>query len=154
ESRAAEALRQRDETAKQLRLLQLKVAGRRRGPQYQSIELTSMLEEPTPESPVRRAKRFRFPMTIDARIDKDTGQLCDLSVGGAQVLCEKQPEINRLVTLAFESGQCAVSCEGRIVWAWLEPHSQGRTLRYRAGMSFTKFDEAAVETFIHKESSK
>jgi PilZ domain len=140
--------------SKRLRLLQLKVAGKKKGPQYQSIELTSMLEEPSPEQAVRRAKRYRFPKTVEARIDKDAGELCDLSVGGAQVLSPKQPEVNKLVTLSFESGQSTVSCEARIVWAWLEPHSQGRKLRYRAGMSFTKLDETAIETFINKEASK
>src|SRR5262249_61680206 len=98
ESRAAEALRQRDETAKQLRLLQLKVAGKKKGAQYQSIELTSMLEEPTSEQAVRRAKRYRFPKTIEAHIHKNTGELCDLSGGGAAAPCPKEPEVDHTST--------------------------------------------------------
>jgi len=156
ESRADEAMRQRDEIAKALRLLQLKVAGKKRGAQYKDVELTSLLEGPTQPSDqaVRRAKRHRLSTTIKVDIDGDAGELFDLSVGGAQVLCPKQPEVNRLVKLSLTSDGNPVSCEGRIVWAWLEPHSHGRKLRYRAGISFTKVDEAAIDAFISTQSSK
>jgi hypothetical protein len=156
ESRADEAMRQRDEIAKALRLLQLKVAGKKKGPQYKDVELTSLLEAPTlpSEQAVRRATRHRLSSAIDVHIDGDAGELFDLSVGGAQVLCPKQPDVNRLVTLSMKADRNTVSCEGRIVWAWLEPHSHGRKLRYRAGISFTKVDEAAIESFISKQSSK
>jgi hypothetical protein len=149
-------MRQRDEIAKALRLLQVKVAGKKRGAQYKDVELTSLLEGPTQPSDqaVRRAKRHRLSTTIKVDIDGDAGELFDLSVGGAQVLCPKQPEVNRLVKLSLTSDANPVSCEGRIVWAWLEPHSHGRKLRYRAGISFTKVDEAAIDTFISTQSSK
>src|SRR6185295_10721727 len=85
ESRASEAMRQRDEAAKALRMLQLKVAGKKKGAQYKDVELTSMLEttaEPPSEQAVRRATRHRFAQTIDAKIDGDAGEVFDLSVGG------------------------------------------------------------------------
>jgi hypothetical protein len=150
EARAEEALRQRDETAKAMRMLQLKVVGRKAGAKYRDVELTAQLDASSPpsEQAVRRAKRYTFPTEIEIRLDDDVGQLFDLSVGGAQVLCSKQPEVNHLVNLSLLSDEAHVSCEGRIVWAWLEPHSQGRKLRYRAGLFFTKVDEAAVEDFI------
>jgi hypothetical protein len=157
ESRAAEAMRQRDEAAKALRMLQLKVAGKKKGAQYKDVELTAMLDStapPSDQAAVRRAVRYRFPKTVEVRIDSDVGELADLSVGGVQLLCPKQPEVNHLVTVTIGSGKSGIPCEGRIVWAWLEPHSQGRKLRYRAGISFTKMNEAAIEAFIAKESSK
>jgi hypothetical protein len=157
ESRAAEAMRQRDEAAKALRVLQVKVAGKKKGAQFKDVELTAMLETPaalSPEQAVRRATRHRFPNAVDARVDGEAGEVFDLSVGGVQVMCSKQPDVNKLVTITLGSGRSAVPCEGRIVWAWLEPHSQGKKLRYRAGIVFTKMNESALEAFIAKESSK
>ena len=63
-------------------------------------------------------------------------------------------EVNRLVNLSLLSDEAHVSCEGRIVWAWLEPHSKGKKLRYRAGIFFTKVDEAAIEDFIGRHAAK
>jgi len=34
-----------------------------------------------------------------------------------------------------------------VVWAQLEPPAAGRALAYRAGVQFTKADEAAIERF-------
>ena len=54
-----------------------------------------------------------------AIIDGESGRLSDLSAGGAQVLCAKQPDVSRLVNLSLLSDDAHVTCEGRIVWAWV-----------------------------------
>jgi hypothetical protein len=62
--------------------------------------------------------------------------------------------VNRLVHLSILADEAHVSCEGRVVWAWLEPHSQGRPLRYRAGIAFTKVDDAAIDDFIGRHAAR
>jgi hypothetical protein len=79
--------------------------------------------------------------------------LVDLSVGGAQVLCAKEQEVSRAVTMLLASGEVPVSCRGKVVWAYLEPHSKGRALRYRAGIVFTKVDGTAIEALIARHSA-
>jgi hypothetical protein len=40
-----------------------------------------------------------------------------------------------------------------VVWTRADPQSQGKALRYRAGIQFTDSDPAAVEAFIIRYSS-
>jgi len=134
-----------------VRALELQLFGRERDPQERDIELSSLLDAPgaPTEKAMRRATRHRFGKTIKVQLDGNAGELVDLSIGGAQVLCAKQPDVNANVTLAV-SADTPLSCQGRIVWAMLEPHSKGKPLRYRTGMLFTGADEAAIEAFIAK----
>jgi hypothetical protein len=141
---------QLEAAADRIRALELQLFGRVRGPQDRDVELHSLLDAPSPqgEQPVRRATRYSFSTTIEVHIDGDAGVLVDLSVGGAQVLCTKEPQLNRVATVALESDEIPVSCEGKIMWTRPEPPLEGRPLTYRAGISFTTADEAAVEAFI------
>ena len=91
---------------------------------------------------------------MKVHIDDAAGELIDLSVGGAQVLCPGKPELNHVAAVSLLSDDATFSCQGRIVWAWLEPRSQRRTLRYRAGIMFTEVDEAGVEAYIARYAAK
>jgi len=135
-----------------VRALELQLFERDRELQDRDVELSSLLDAPTPpsEKATRRATRYRLAKTTKVQLDGVAGELVDLSIGGAQLLCPKQPEVNSVVTLSLPSDGPPLPCQGRIVWAWLEPHSKGRPLRYRAGLLFTGVDEAAIEAYIAK----
>jgi hypothetical protein len=141
--------------AERIRALELQIFERDREAQDRDVELTTLLDAPAPRAakPLRSAARHRFATTMAITIDATPGELIDLSVGGAQVLCARKPEVNNIVALVLSSDKPAVTCRGRIVWAWLEPHSQRRALRYRAGLLFTQSDEAAIEDFIARHGA-
>jgi hypothetical protein len=69
------------------------------------------------------------------------------------VLCPKKPEVNHVVALTLITEKSTVSCRGTVVWAWLEPHSQRKALRYRAGIAFTQVNEAAIADFISRHAA-
>jgi len=69
------------------------------------------------------------------------------------VLSAPKPEVNRVAKITLTSDKTTITCKGKIVWAWLEPHSQRRALRYRAGVLFTEVDEAAIEAFIARHAA-
>jgi hypothetical protein len=167
EARAEQAIRERDalvaerETERQaavaaqaaaderIRALELQLFERDRGPRDQDIELAPLLEAPpTSEDAVRRAERYRFKAGVEVQINGDVGELVDLSVGGAQLFCPKALKVNAVATLSLPGDDGPITCSGRVVWIWLEPRSQGRRRRYRAGMLFLSADEAAVSAFI------
>jgi hypothetical protein len=138
-----------------VRALELQLFERDRDLQDRDVELSSLLDAPTPptEKATRRATRHRLAKATKVQVDGAAGELVDLSIGGAQLLCSKQPDVNSVVTLSLQSDATPLSCQGRIVWAWLEPHSKGRPLRYRAGILFTAVDEAAIEAYIAKHAA-
>ena len=119
------------------------------------MELGPLLEGQShpSEQAARRATRYRFPAAFDVQIDGDSGVLVDLSIGGAQVISSRELEVNHVVTLMLTSDETPTSCEGRIVWSWLEPHVKDRPSSYRAGIAFTRADEAAIEVFIIRSST-
>jgi hypothetical protein len=51
------------------------------------------------------------------------------------------------VKVTLPSEKKSIVCTGIVVWTRLEPSAPGRSLRYRAGMRFTKADELAIEAF-------
>jgi PilZ domain len=108
---------------------------------------------PGAKSPTRGASRYRFASTIDVEVDGEAGMLVDLSVMGAQVRSANALHEGRVVGLVLLSDEIPVSCSGRVVWTRLEPKSQGRSMRYLAGLSFTQVDVAAVEAFIIRYSA-
>ena len=108
---------------------------------------------PGAKSPTRGASRYRFASTIDVEVDGEAGILVDLSVMGAQVRSANALHEGRVVVLVLLSDEIPVSCSGRVVWTRLEPKSQGRPMRYLAGLSFTQVDVAAVEAFIIRYSA-
>jgi hypothetical protein len=141
--------------AEQIRALELQLFGRDRGSPERDVELQALLDSPARRSDhaMRRARRHRFPSSTEVQIDGDAGVLVDLSVGGAQVFCGVEPEVNRVVSLSLPAADTPVTRQGRIVWAWLEPHSKGRPLRYRAGIAFIAPDDGAVQAFIARHAA-
>jgi PilZ domain len=137
-----------------IRTLELQLFERDKELQDRDVELSSLLDAPTPpnEKATRRATRHRFAKTTKIQLDGANSELVDLSIGGAQLLCSKQPEVNSSVTLTLTAEGGPLECAGRVVWAMLEPHSKGKPLRYRAGLLFTSADEAAIEMFIAKQA--
>ena len=135
------------------RLLQL--FERDRGPRDKDIEVTSLLD-PTPSPPSeltgQKARRYAFPASTNIRIDRESGQLVDLSVTGAQVICKTSPEVGRLVKLTLLSDEVPCFAEGRLLWARREQTAKGRPFRYRVGLVFTSVDEAQIEAFIKAHS--
>ena len=150
---AAQARHWLEVAEERVRALELQLFERDRELQDRDVELSSLLDAPTPpsEKATRRASgtgcRRRRSWQPDAL---RASPRRFLSIGGAQLLCSKQPEVNSVVTLSLPSDAAPLSGQGRIVWAWLEPHSKGRPLRYRTGIRFTAVDEAAIEAYIAK----
>jgi len=82
------------------------------------------------------------------QIDGEAALLVDLSVTGAQVLsCSALKPAKNIKMLLPSAGE-PVLCRGRIVWARIEPPMPGKPIRYRAGVSFTSTDAAAVQSFM------
>ena len=146
---------QLEAAAERIRALELHLFERDRGPQDRDVDLGSLLEAPPPMSDqaVRRATRYRFSAAIDVHIDGDAGVLVDLSVGGAQMLCSKELEVNHVARISLLSDEIPISCQGRIMWSWLEPYSKGQPPSHRVGICFTAADEAALEAFIIRYSA-
>ncbi len=109
---------------------------------------------PASEQPVRRATRYVFATPIEVHIDGQVGVLVDLSVGGAQVICEREPDMDHVVTMLLQLDEVPVSREGNVVWVRSESRSEGWPPTHRVGIAFTSVDEAAVETFIIRYSTK
>jgi chromosome segregation ATPase len=105
----------------------------------------------TADGPVRAAKRTAMTGEVDIQIDGNASKLIDLSTTGAQILSPGALKPNRLITLILPLAEGRVSCKGKIMWSRLEPGRKGG-LWYRAGISFTSADEAAIEQFLNHQS--
>jgi hypothetical protein len=46
-----------------------------------------------------------------------------------------------------------LTCAGKVVWTRLEPMGVGQPLGYRAGVRFTKPDEAAIDAFASSRAT-
>jgi chromosome segregation ATPase len=106
---------------------------------------------PSPDGPVRAAKRTAMSGEVDIQIDGNASKLIDLSITGAQILSPGALKPNRLITLVLPLAEGRVSCKGKIMWSRLEPGRKGG-LWYRAGISFTTADEGAIEQFLNQLS--
>src|SRR5262249_18130492 len=93
---------------------------------------------------VRMAPRYGFSEPIVVQINGTPGQLTDLSVGGCQVLSPNALKPNQTVKVTLPTSPRPLNCGGKIVWAKLEAPALGRPAGYRAGVQFTKPDQAAV----------
>jgi hypothetical protein len=109
---------------------------------------------PPPDGPVRAAKRVAISGEVDIQIDGHPSKLIDLSTTGAQILSPGALKPNRLVTITLPLGDGRLSCKGKIMWSRLEPARKSGQLSYRAGVSFTSADLAALEAFLSQVSSK
>ena len=104
--------------------------------------------QPAAGSPVRTAKRVAMAKDVDVRIDGTPAKLIDLSTTGAQILASVALKPNRIVKLTLQAGDNLVSCQGKIMWARIEPGPSSGHLWYRAGVSFTNADQAALNEFL------
>ena len=151
----SDVAKQLEAAIERIRLLELQLFERDRGPRDKDVEVTSLLD-PTPSPPSehagQKARRYAFPASTNIRIDRESGQLVDLSVTGAQVICKSSPEVGRLVKLTLLSDEVPCFAEGRLLWARREQTAKGRPFRYRVGLMFTSVDEAKIEAFIKHHS--
>ena len=97
---------------------------------------------------VRLATRYGFRDPIDVQVNAAASQLCDLSVGGCQLLSATPLKPNQTVKVLLPFQPKPIVCAGKIVWAKLEAPALGRSAGYRAGVQFSRVDESAVEAFI------
>ena len=80
-------------------------------------------------------------------------RLSDLSITGCQLLSPTALKPNHTVKVTLPDGKKPVTCTGTVVWTRLEPSAGGQAIRYRAGVRFTKVDEAAIETFASRHGA-
>jgi hypothetical protein len=106
------------------------------------------LKEPDGWVAVRLAPRYGFSEPVAVQVNGTPSQLCDISVGGCQVLSQAALKPNQTVKVTLPTAPKPISCSGKIVWAKLEAPALGRPAGYRAGVQFSKPDQAAIETFI------
>jgi hypothetical protein len=90
---------------------------------------------------------------VEVQIDGLLARLIDLSITGAQILSSTALKPNRVVTLKLQAGDSLVSCKAKIMWSQLEPAAGGE-LWYRAGISFTNPDQAALKTFLDSRATR
>jgi len=92
----------------QIRVLELQLFERDRGPRDRDVELEPLLP-PVPASAItqagQKAKRYGFKPLRKVQIDRDPALLVDLSVTGAQVIFAAPPEVGRIVTVALLSDE-------------------------------------------------
>jgi hypothetical protein len=151
----SEVVQRLEAATERIRLLELQLFERDRGPKDRDVELGPLMDakaSPPSEQAGQRAKRYEFPARTKVRIDNEAGVLTDLSVTGAQVILATSPEVGRIVTLTLLSDETPCFCQGRLLWARREQLSKGRPFRYRAGLVFTAVDEAAIEAFIKRHT--
>jgi hypothetical protein len=97
---------------------------------------------------VRMAPRYGFSEPVPVQVNGTASQLCDLSVGGCQVLSQAALKPNQTVKVTLPTVPKPISCSGKIVWAKLEAPALGRPAGYRAGVQFSKPDQSAIDAFI------
>jgi len=117
-------------------------------------DLSELLDRPEPgPAPIRAASRYAFRGRAPVNFNGEGGVLVDLSTSGAQVLTAHALDQDREGVLTLQSDEHAVACPGKVVWTRLDPNSQGKSLRYRAGIHFGAVDAAAIEAFIIRYSA-
>ena len=96
----------------------------------------------------RQAGRVKINTAVEVLIDGSTSRLVDVSTSGAQLLSPTALRPNRRVQIALQNGEGALTCGGRVVWAFLE--LSGTTTHYRAGIQFTNVDAVAIDAFVSR----
>jgi hypothetical protein len=103
----------------------------------------------------RRAPRRRMRDGVDIIVDGHAARLIDLSTEGAQVTSTLvlKPNQRVRVSLVDESGSQRLA--GLIVWASYELPRAGRPGPiYRAGLSFSHGDAAAIDAFAQRHEQR
>jgi hypothetical protein len=152
----AEMAQRLEAAFERIRVLELDLFQRDRGPRDRDVDLVPLLDttaSPPSEQAGKSAKRYAFPAATNIRIDREAGLLVDLSVTGAQVICKTSPEVGRVVTLTLPSDVAPCFGEGRLLWARREQTAKGRPFRYRVGLVFTAVNEAEIEAYIKEHAT-
>jgi len=102
---------------------------------------------------VRLAPRWLFADEISVQVNGDPARLFDISISGCQLLSATALKPNQIVKVLLPAGKTPVPCAGKVVWTRLEPMAAGQPLGYRAGVRFTKADEAGIEKFAARHAN-
>jgi hypothetical protein len=94
----------------------------------------TVLANPLPARPQRRAKRMRTADTEEAFIDGSAVTLIDLSASGAQVRSSIVLRPQQRVKFVLSPERGSVKTSGVVAWSTFE---MAPTPRYRAGIAFT-----------------
>jgi hypothetical protein len=140
-------------SVERIRSLESELFYRDRPFQDRDEDLSAMLERDLAAKPRRRASRYNFSGKVAVDFGGESGALVDLSVAGAQMLSAKALEQGREAQLTLMSDEIPLKAKARVMWTRLDPNSQGRPMRYRAGLLFTAVDAAGVEAFIIRYST-
>jgi hypothetical protein len=170
ESRLKRATRERDELAEKLDAMRIPAeAAAKSVPSHTPLTVLPHPASKAPHRPqtkttpklkeepeagwvaVRMAARYGFDSPISVQVNGNPSQLCDLSVGGCQVLSLTPLKPNQAIKVLLPAEPKPTMCTGKIVWAKLEAPALGRPAGYRAGVQFTRPDEAAIEAFIARQ---
>jgi hypothetical protein len=101
---------------------------------------------------VRLANRYVFNVELSVQVNGNPARLFDLSASGCQLLSPTALKPNQMVKIVLPDST-PVPCAGKVVWTRLEPMAAGQPLGYRAGVHFTKSDEAAIEAFAVRHAA-
>jgi chromosome segregation ATPase len=140
-------------SVEKIRALENELFHRDRPFQDRDEDLSAMLERDLAARPRRRASRYHFSGKVAVDFGGESGALVDLSVAGAQVQSATALEQGREAQLTLLSDEIPLKAKAKVMWTRLDPNSQGRPLRYRAGLLFTAVDAAGVEAFIIRYST-
>jgi hypothetical protein len=117
-------------------------------PSHKPLKPVAKLNDDPNWVAVRMSPRYSFSEPVSVQINGTPSQLSDLSVGGCQVLSQNALKPNQTVKVVLPTSPKPLNCSGKIVWAKLEAPALGRPAGYRAGVQFTKPDQAAIDAFI------
>ena len=126
---ASDTLERLAAATEQIRVLELQLFERDRGPRDRDVDLEPLLPPVPPASIAQagqKAKRYGFKPLRKVQVDRDPALLVDLSVTGAQVIFAAPPEVGRIVTVALLSDETPCFCQGRLIWARREQTAKGR----------------------------
>jgi hypothetical protein len=101
---------------------------------------------------VRLANRYVFNTELTVQVNGNPARLYDVSISGCQLLSATALKPNQMVKIVLPDTP-PQTCAGKVVWTRLEPMAMGQPLGYRAGVRFTKVDEAAIETFASRRAT-
>jgi hypothetical protein len=99
----------------------------------------------------RRVPRVRIRDGIEVMIDGNSATLLSLSLVGCMVFSPKMLKPNQRVRVTMSDGNNpnAIRCTGSVVWAAFEM-PKGQPPRYRAGISFSTADTAALQAYSER----
>ena len=111
---------------------------------------TSLADSHEGWQPIQLANRYVFKDTVMVEVNNAAAALVDVSVSGCQLVTEAPLKPHQTVKVQLSS-EPPLTCGGRVVWTRVES-AGGRRLCYRAGVRFTKPDEAAIEGFASRHA--